>query len=676
MKSYKDETLSLEERVDALISQMTVEEKVSQLTDSAAALSRLGIDSYNWWNEALHGVARAGTATVFPQAIGLAAMWNEELLLEIARAIADEARAKYNKAKSEGKTDRYYGLTFWSPNINIFRDPRWGRGQETYGEDPYLTARLGVAFIKGLQQGDGAHMKAAACAKHFAAHSGPESVRHGFNAVVSEKDMYETYLPAFEACVKEGGVEAVMGAYNALNGTPCCCDKRLLTDILREKWGFEGHVVSDCGAVEDISFNHHYTEDYTHAAAEALKNGCDLCCGTVYKMLTDAYEEDLITENDLDRALRRTLRARFKLGMFDKSTSYDAINYSVVAGEKHKALCLEAARQSLTLLKNDGTLPLVRDGMKTLAVIGPNGDSKDVLLGNYNGLPTQYSTVYDGFCGLLGKENVRFAKGCNFFGGDHDELLYNAVSVAKECDAVVLCLGLDASFEGEQGDANNPYCAGDRESIDFPASQLHLLEKVCKASKRVIVAVFSGGMFNLTPADNLANAVFQGWYPGEMGGKALAEAVFGEYSPSGRLPVTAYASDADLEPFEDYSMKNRTYRYFEGKPLYPFGFGLSYTRFEYLDIRFEPDGREASVTVKNAGGFDAFETVRLYKSEKNAKNQPLRSLCRFKKIFLKQGESKTVIFELFAQDFSHINENGERELLSPGEFDLFFDYIQ
>lgn len=677
MKSYRDETLSLEKRIDALISQMTIEEKVSQLTDGAAAVSRLGVDRYNWWNEALHGVARAGTATVFPQAIGLAAMWNEELLLEIARAISHEARAKYNKAKREGKTDRYYGLTFWSPNINIFRDPRWGRGQETYGEDPYLTARLAISYIKGLQEGDGVHMKAAACVKHLAAHSGPEGIRHGFNSVVSVKDLEETYLPAFEACVKEGEVEAVMGAYNALNGVPCCCNEFLLDTVLRKRWGFVGHFVSDCGAMEDISAYHHYAENFTHAAAKSLKSGCDLCCGFVFNMLIDAYLEDLITEDDLDRALRRTLRARFKLGMFDEKTSYDAIDYSVVASEKHKKLCEEATRQSIVLLKNDGLLPMSRDKIKTVAVIGPNGDSKEVLLGNYNGLPTQYSTVYNGFCELLGKENVRFATGCNFFGIDHDELSYNAVSVAEECDAVVVCLGLDASFEGEQGDANNPYCAGDRETIELPPCQLRLLERASKASKRVIAAVFSGGLFNLSPVSEMANAVFQCWYPGELGGKAIAEAIFGQYSPSGKLPLTAYASDNDLMPFDDYSMKNRTYRYFTGTPLYPFGFGLSYTKFKYGDEQFENNGIfTASVTVLNIGEYDAYETIMLYKSEKDAVNQPLRSLCRFKKVFFKRGESKTIRFELSEEDFSHINESGEREYLSPQQFDLFFNYIQ
>ncbi len=674
MKDYRDETLSLEERIEALVAQMTVEEKVSQLTDSAAALSRLGIDGYNWWNEALHGVARAGTATVFPQAIGLAAMWNETLHREIASAISDEARAKFNKAQKEGNHNRYYGLTFWSPNINIFRDPRWGRGQETYGEDPYLTARLGVAFVRGLQEGDGVHLKAAACAKHYAVHSGPEELRHGFNVNVSEKDLFETYLPAFEACVKEGQVEAVMSAYNAVDGVPCSCNGRLLNDILRDRWDFAGHVVSDCGATYDVAVSHEYAEDLTHAAAVSLKNGCDLDCGKVYTSLTDAYEEDLITEDDLDRALRRTLRARFKLGMFDKSTSYDTLGTNVIACAEHKMLCLEAARQSLVLLKNDGLLPLSPDKIKTVAVIGPNADSKEALLGNYNGLPTQFSTVYNGFCDTLGAENVRYAKGCNFFGCDQDELLYNAVSAAAECDVAVVCLGLDASFEGEQGDANNPYCAGDRGTIELPDSQLRLLERVCAAAQNVIVAVFSGGLFNLTPADENANAVFQAWYPGELGGRALCEAIFGVYSPSGRLPLTAYASDADLMPFEDYSMKNRTYRYFTGTPLFEFGFGLSYTSFTYGAPRVtEKDGTvTVSATVTNTGGFDGYEVVQLYKTEMNAKDQPLCSLCRFDKIFLKRGESAEAVFTLYTDDFSHINEKGEREILSPADFTLYF----
>lgn len=672
MNNTDDGKLSLSERVDALIAEMSVEEKVSQLTNSAAGISRLGVKKYDWWNEALHGVARAGTATVFPQAIGLAATFNDKLIFDVADAISTEARAKYNEAQRQGVFDRYFGLTFWSPNVNIFRDPRWGRGQETYGEDPYLSSRMGVAFVKGLQ-GEGRHLKTAACAKHFAAHSGPEAGRKSFNSVVSKKDMNETYLPAFEACVKEAEVEAVMGSYNALNGVPCCCNPDLLIDTLRSKWGFKGHVVSDCGAIGSICDEHGYAEDYTHAAAVSLKNGCDLNCGTVYSSLTDAYESDLVTEAELDTALRRTLTARFKLGMFDEKTEYDDIPITAVACEKHKQLCLQAAKESLVLLKNDSILPLNKASAGKVAVIGYNGDSKDVLLGNYNGLPTQYSTVYSAMCGYLGEQRVTYAKGYSLYGGNEDDMVCNAVSAARQSDVTVLCLGIDATLEGEEGDANNPYDAGDRLDISIPASQQRLLESICEVTDRVIVVMMCGSAVAMSYADSHANAVIHAWYPGELGGEAITQLIFGEYSPSGRLPVTFYQSASQLEPFEDYSMKNRTYRYFTGKPLYEFGFGLSYTKFECSPVTLtEVSGSvTASLTVKNSGSFDSAAAVLLYLSEKNAVNQPIKRLTRFEKPFIKAGESREISFILGKEDFTHINDDGEKEYLTAESFDIF-----
>lgn len=677
-KPFRDETLLLEERVDALIAELTIEEKVSQLTDSAAGLSRLGINEYNWWNEALHGVARAGTATVFPQAIALAAMWNEELLLEIAQAISEEARAKFNDAQRKDVYDRYHGLTFWSPNVNIFRDPRWGRGHETYGEDPYLTGKLGLAFIKGLQEGDGKHLKAAACAKHFAVHSGPEGDRHGFNTEVSKKDLFETYLPAFEDCVKHGKVEAVMGAYNAINGVPCCCNEWLLNEVLRKAWGFEGHVVSDCGAILDISAHHEYTESLEESAAVAVKNGCDLNCGEVYKCLVDAYEEDMVSEEDLDVALRHTLRARFKLGMFDKATSYDTIPLEKVACEAHKKLCLQSARECLVLLKNDGILPLNQHDIKSIALIGPNSNSEAVLLGNYNGTPTQYSTMLEGFSEYLGNSAaVQYARGCDFFGENDPALLEEATALANNSDVTVLCLGLDASFEGEAGDACNPYSSGDRPGVEMTEPQLYLLQKICEVTDRVIVMMFCGGAVAMNYADEHACAIIQSWYPGELGGKAVAQAVFGEYSPSGKLPVTFYKSTEDLPDFSDYSMANRTYRYFTGTPLYPFGFGLSYTKMAYSNmcvnktILKQGDRVIVSLSAENIGKVDGGDVVQLYIKEIGAKNQPLHSLKRFKKIRLRQGEKQTVRFTLHAQDFAHVNEQGEKELLPNTEFEVF-----
>ncbi|MCQ2462126.1 MAG: glycoside hydrolase family 3 C-terminal domain-containing protein [Clostridia bacterium] len=663
-----------EKTVRQLIDEMTAEEKISQLTNSAAAISRLNINKYDWWNEALHGVARAGTATVFPQAIGLAAMWNEKLLFEIAEAISVEARAKYNRAQKEKNYNRYYGLTFWSPNINIFRDPRWGRGQETYGEDPYLTAALGVSFIRGLQNSDSTHMRAAACAKHFAVHSGPEDGRHGYNVNISEKDLRETYLSAFEKCVKEAQVEAVMGAYNAVNGVPCCCNSRLLNDILRNEWGFAGHVVSDCGAIWDIFENHKYTPDETSAAAAALKNGCDLNCGSVYERLIDAYEEDKVTQDDIDTALFRTLMTRAKLGMFEK-TEYDDIDFSAVACDKHRALALCASRESMVMLKNNGLLPLKKESVKSVAVLGVNGDSKAVLLGNYNGFPVEYNTVYKGLKDYLADSaEVRFAQGVDFF-VEKPEELKKAVELAEKSDISVVCLGLDASFEGEEGDANNPYCAGDRKSIEIIDCQLELLREVRKVSKKVILLMFCGGAVAYGEALNLADAVFHCWYPGEMGGKAAAQLIFGEYSPSGRLPVTFYKSTEDLPPFDEYSMKNRTYRYFEGEAEFPFGYGLSYSHFEYSEMKAEPlnGSLRVEITVKNAGDYDAFETVKLFKSEKDAPGQPIKSLTRFEKIFIKKGESADISFLLGAEDFTHINKKGEKIFLSPDKFNLFFE---
>lgn len=671
MEAYRDETLPTEQRVEDLIKRMTIEEKVSQLTNSAAAVSRLGIGSYDWWNEALHGVARAGTATVFPQAIGLAAMWDEELMADIACAVSDEARAKYNAAgKKSGR--RYYGLTFWSPNINIFRDPRWGRGQETYGEDPLLTSRLAVAFIRGLQ-GNTEHLKAAACAKHFAAHSGPEVGRHGFNAAVSQKDLFETYLPAFEACVKEAGVEAVMGAYNAINGIPCVCDKEMLTGLLRDKWGFEGHVVSDCGAISDIHACHHYTNSPEESAAAAVKAGCDLNCGSVYAHLTDAWEKDLISEEEIDTALRRTLRTKFRLGFFDKRTEYDDIPYSVVACDRHRELSLRAARESVVLLRNDGLLPLAQEDTGSIAVIGPNGDSRAVLLGSYNGTPVSYSTVLDGIRGRAGERiSVKYSRGCGFF-ERNDRLLKAAVRLAGRSDVCVVCLGLDASFEGEEGDASNPYCAGDRKSIEVIPCQAELLREVSKVCERVILLMFTGGAaaYGSSLAD--AGAVLHCWYPGEKGGLAIAQLLFGDYSPSGHLPVTFYASDDDLPDMTDYSMEGRTYRYFRGEPAFPFGYGLTYTHFEYGNLSTREDkGRLVfSLTVKNTGKYDAACVVRLFSRISGLPGQPICSLAAFKRVLLRAGGSGSVDLIPDKLSFTYVGEDGVRRD-APAEDLSFF----
>ena len=673
IQNFRDESLPLAARVDALIAHLSFEEKVSQLVNAADEITRLGVREYNWWNEALHGVARAGEATVFPQAIALAAMFDPDLLYDIAAVIAEEARAKHNKFKVDDALGIYRGLTFWSPNINIFRDPRWGRGHETYGEDPYLTGRLGCAFVQGLQQTDGEHLKAAACAKHFAVHSGPEKGRSSFNAVVSPKDLWETYLPAFEELVREAGVEAVMGAYNALNGTPCCASHTLLVDILREKWGFEGHVVSDCGAIDYIYTAHKTVETAEEAAALALKNGCDLNCGHTYGYLIEAYEQDLVSEAEIDSALRHLLRTQFRLGFYDAQVSYDSIPYSQNACDAHKTLCLETTRRSIVLLKNDGILPLEKSTGQTVAVIGPNANSELALLGNYNGTPTQSYTVLRGMAEYLGAEHVRYAAGCPLYGEDDPAELEKAVHAATEADIVVLVLGLDAKIEGEEGDTYNPDMGGDKADLQLPAAQKTLFEAVRAQGKPMIVVNMAGSAIALNDAQEYAAAVVNLWYPGEWGGLALAQLLYGDFSPSGRLPVTFYQSDDDLPDFADYAMQNRTYRYFRGEPLYPFGFGLSYSKFRYTDLCISPDGAGGAtlqVRLTNEGNREAREVTQVYLTRQNAGGcYPIRELKGVQSTLLAAGECKALTFTLSAKAFSHINKQGER-VNAPGRFTI------
>jgi beta-glucosidase len=675
---FRDENLSFNERSEDLIARLTVEGKISQLLNKSEAIPALGIPDYNWWNEGLHGVARAGIATVFPQAIAMAASFNTQLLYDIACAISEEARAKYNEAQSKGENGIYQGLTFWSPNINIFRDPRWGRGHETYGEDPYLTGTLGVAFIKGLQQFDGKHMKTAACAKHFAAHSGPEGGRHSFDAAVSKKDLFETYLPAFEMCVKEGRVEAVMGAYNRLNGSPCCANRELLIETLREQWGFEGHVVSDCGAIMDISSGHQVTEDVEKSSALALKNGCDLSCGSEYWSLNDAYEDDLITEDDIDIALRRLLRTRFRLGMFDdkEDVSYSNISTDCIACPEHKALSLEAARQSMVLLKNDSLLPMDKSKFIKIAVIGPNADSETVLLGNYNGTPTSSYTILGGLKDYLGdSEKVVYAKGSELFSlNDTKEsieasrnLLNEAIKAACQCDVIIVCVGLDSSLEGEEGDAYNAFASGDKLDLELPDVQKDLLAALYQTGKPLIVVLCAGSAINLSPAHENANAVINAWYPGEMGGKAFAQLIFGDYSPSGRLPVTFYKTSEELPDFSNYSMAGRTYRYLENEPLYPFGYGLSYTTFDYSNIIADTSRikDEEIVTLNfeltNTGCYDGYEKVQVYVSPLNPSvKTPRWQLKAFNAVKLKKGEGVSVTIYLPLNAFSLVDDHGNR----------------
>ena len=567
-------------KAEALVADMTLEEKAEQLKYGAPALKRLGIPAYNWWNEGLHGVARAGQATVFPQAIGMGATFDADLVKEMADVIATEGRAKYNAYSGKGDRDIYKGLTFWSPNVNIFRDPRWGRGHETYGEDPYLTSRLGVAFVEGLQ-GDGETLKAAACAKHFAVHSGPEAVRHEFDAEATPKDMEETYLPAFQALVQEAGVEAVMGAYNRTNGEPCCGSPKL-QKILRKDWGFEGHFVSDCWAIRDFHEHHMVTKNARESAALAINNGCDLNCGNTYLHILGAVQDGLVSEETITEAAVRLFTTRYLLGLFDGS-EYDAIPYTEVESPEHLALAEKAAQESLVLLKNNGILPLEKSKIKTIGVIGPNANSRAALVGNYHGTASRYITILEGLQDYLGEDvRVLTSTGCELFRDRTENLAFpadrlsEAKIVADNSDVVVLCVGLDETLEGEEGDTGNSYASGDKIDLQLPQVQRDLMEAIKETGKPVVLCLMAGSDIDLSYASEHFDAVIQLWYPGAQGGKAAAKVLFGEVSPSGKLPVTFYESLDELPEFTDYRMAGRTYRYMKGKAQYPFGYGLTY----------------------------------------------------------------------------------------------------
>lgn len=657
-------------KAKALVAQMTVEEKASQLKYDAPAIERLGVPAYNWWNEALHGVARAGSATMFPQPVAMAAMFDEDTVRKIGDVVSTEARAKYNEAVKHGDHDIYKGLTFWSPNINLFRDPRWGRGQETYSEDPYLTARLGVAYIKGLQ-GDGEYLKVAACAKHFAVHSGPEALRHEFDAEVSRKDLWETYLPAFEAAVKEGGVESVMGAYNRTLGEPCCGSDLLMRKILRGKWGFEGHYVSDCWAIADFHNHHHITATAPESAALALKMGCDVNCGNTYLHLLQALEAGLITEDDITAAAERLFTTRFLLGEFDENCAYNAIPYETVECPEHLALSEEAARRSVVLLKNDGLLPLNLEKIRTIGVIGPNANDRMALIGNYHGTASRYITVLEGIQDYVGdRARVLYAEGCHLYRDRVEGLaqpgdrLAEAQTVAEHSDVVVLVVGLNENLEGEEMHESNAGGSGDKADLLLPAPQRKLMEVVAGTGKPVVLVNMTGSAMDLRFADAHFSAVVQGWYPGARGGKAIAELLFGKYSPSGKLPVTFYNSADDLPAFTDYAMENRTYRYFKGDVLYPFGFGLTYGKTAVTAAAAEKaeGGWRVTASLEHSGaaGGDVVEVyIRDNESKFAVRNH---SLCAFKPVSFSGDETKTV--ELFVPDraLEIVDDSGERRV--------------
>lgn len=663
---YQDASLSPEERAADLVQRLTLEEKVSLMQNNSSAVPRLGIKPYEWWNEALHGVARNGRATVFPQAIGMGAAFNDSLLHVVFTAVSDEARAKNHMALRDSSYQRYEGLTFWTPNINIFRDPRWGRGQETYGEDPYLTGRLGMAVVRGLQgPEDSQYDKAHACAKHYAVHSGPEWNRHSFNAEnIDPRDLWETYLPAFKDLVQKAGVKEVMCAYNRFEGSPCCNSDRLLMQILRDEWGYEGLVVSDCGAIYDFfeEGRHGTHKDKADASSAAVLSGTDLECGDAYKSLPDAVRQGKIKESDLDRSVSRLLKARFELGEMDETTPWDAIPDSVVNCHSHQALALRMARESMTLLQNRNSLLPLKAGM-TVALVGPNANDSVMQWGNYNGFPGHTVTLLEALRERLPEEQLIYVPGALYAEGfvpEHkkEEMEQtkplDAASLLKQvgrADVVVFAGGISPMLEGEQMSVNIPgFKGGDRTDIELPAIQRQLLKALKAAGKKVVFVNFSGSAMGLEPETQTCDAILQAWYPGEAGGTAVADVLYGDYNPAGRLPVTFYKNVGQLPDFQDYSMKGRTYRYFEGTPLFPFGHGLSYTTFAYGKAEVKEGC--LLVLVTNTGRMDGDEVVQLYLNRPDDANGPLKTLRAFKRVHIPAGATRTVSLPLTEETFN------------------------
>ena len=674
---WKDTARPPAERAADLVRRLSVAERISQIMMSAPGIPRLGIPAYDWWNECLHGVARAGVATVFPQAIAGAATWDPELWHNAAAAMGDEARAKHNEAArlSGGATERYFGLDMWSPNVNIFRDPRWGRGQETYGEDPYLTGRFGVAFVTGLQGDDPNFLKVIASPKHFAVHSGPESLRHVFDAEVSDQDLWETYLPAFEACVREGKAYSLMGAYNRLRGESCSSSKLLLTDILRGQWGFQGYTVSDVDSVRDIYASHHLAPSASAAAARALKNGLDINSGDTYRFLGEALRQGECTEADIDRALLRSMEARIRLGLFDPvdHVKYAQIPYTVNDSPAHNELNYKVAQESMVLLKNTAkTLPFAKMG--TVAVIGPNADDTNtdessLMVGNYNGTPSNVTTVLAGIQKkLAGKARVLYTQGSDISSGSRQQLA-EALETARQADQIIMVMGINPHVEGEEGDG------GDRKTLALCPAQENLLKKIMILKKPTALVLMNGSALAVNWAAENVPAILEAWYPGPRGGEAVADVLFGDYNPAGRLPVTFYRTEKDLPPFDDYHMEGRTYRYFKGHPLFAFGDGLSFTTFGYSALAVKPgqhDTQTISVQVKNAGNIAGDEVVELYVSRQDATSDmslPIRALRGFIRINLQPSEVKTVVFTLTPFQLAFVNKNGVREQ-SAGQYTI------
>ena len=676
---YLDTHLPFPERVQDLLSRLTLDEKVSMMNHPTQGVPRLGIPGYNFWSEALHGVARNGRATVFPQAIAMAATWDKDLIHKVATAISDEGRAKYHAAlRRNGYTDQYQGLTFWSPNVNIFRDPRWGRGQETWGEDPFFTGEMATEFVKGLQGDHPKYLKAAACAKHYAVHSGPERDRHTFNAIVSKHDLHDTYLPAFKKLVTDAKVESVMGAYNRTLDEPCNGSKLLLEDILRGEWGFEGHVVSDCGALSDFHLNHKVTKDAAETVALALKRGCDMGCDHVYSEIPEAIARGLITETDVDRALARTLGTRFKLGMFDpaEDVPFTSISMDVVACDTHRQLAYRAAAESVVLLKNKDNILPIKLSTRKIFVTGPTATSTEVLLGNYYGFNNQMVTLLEGLTGRIPEGmGMEYTSGALL---KHPREIKNswAPGMAQSADFAIVCAGFSSFLEGEEGESLLSPQNGDRESISLPESQINYIKELAIHGVKIVLVLTGGSPIALGEVEEMVDAILFVWYPGMEGGRAVADVLFGDVSPAGKLPVTFAKSLDQLPPFDDYSMNGRTYRYMTEQPLYPFGFGLSYSRFDYSELQLDKptlalgDSLNVSLTLTNCGDSDSAEVAQLYLSDLHASTiVPLHHLIGFERVFLKAGESRMLNFTITSQMMSFYNDDGKLTL-EPGEFRL------
>jgi beta-glucosidase len=693
---YRDSTKAMDARIDDLVARMSLTERSLQLNHRAPAIPRLGVPAYNYWNESLHGVARNGVATVFPQAIAMAATWNEALIHRVGGVIAAEGRSKYYATIRTGDIGRENaGLNFWAPNVNIFRDPRWGRGHETYGEDPFLTTRIGVNYVQGLQATDSrfpGYVKAMATAKHFAVHSGPEEGRGHFNVSPVPRDLYETYLPQFQALVQEANVWGVMAAYNSINGIPCAADPWLLTKLLRDQWGFKGHVVSDCGAIGQISGEKKFIPNRLEAVSASVKSGMDLACGSDFKLLPEAVDAGFLEEADINRALRRVLEIRFRLGLFDspQSAPFADAPATDIESPAHLALALETARESMTLLKNDGILPLNRSKLRRIAVVGPNANNKYMLHANYHGESTRPITVLEGIKTLAGPGiEVTYTGGVPLFQradrpAPAPAEIEKAVRLAQNADLVIFVGGLDTGLEGEESRLEAPgFRHGDRTQIELPDIQARLIAQLREAGKPLVFVNCSGSSVAFGSILNQASAILQAWYPGAEGGKAVAEVLFGDYNPAGRLPVTFYARTEDLPPFEDYSMRNRTYRFFTGSPEFPFGHGLSYTSFTYGTVEGAKPGAKVSsggsldlrIQLKNAGRVAGDEVVQVYVRAKNSKAvhpDPIRSLVAFRRVPLTAGASALVDFKIPVERLRSWNEKAKSYAVEPGDYLLEF----